>query len=277
MVVFWAGVFAFFAVMALGPYLYVGGDKTLDVFGWQFNGVSMPFRVFKELPLIGLRRVPARMILYGILALSVLAPLGLVAIGKRLNEFRPGVAPVLSIVAAAIILLEFWNPPVATFGFEVPPVYEQIGREEGDFTVLSLPVGRITGTQQRGDIIGGGMAEYAQTVHGKAEIGGYISRGQEDDVLWLREQPGIGYLSCPVCPGFPREIDLAETLVRDVFIGYEIKYVVLNLKRFDEDSPTSFVTDGTDGAVIAYIEDVLGFEEIDRGDGYIAYRNPGVD
>jgi len=274
-VVFWAGVFAFFAIMALGPYLYVGGDKTFDLGFWEFS-VSLPFRLFKELPLIGLRRAPARMVVYATLALAVLAPLGLSVLARGLSGGSAAIARGAVLVALALVLLETWNPPVSTATYQLPAIYEQIAREPGDFTLLELPVGRITGTVQRGDIIGGGMTNYSQITHGKASIGGYFSRGKEKDIAWLRTEPGIGYLSCPVCPEFLRPEDLDRELLRRVFADLHIKYVIVNLETF-EGEPTAYVTDGTVEDVRAYIEDVLAFEPAGSGEGWFAYRNPDVN
>ena len=242
-VLFWGGVFGFFTVMALGPFLYIDGNKTWDIGPLDFS-VTLPYRFFQHIPIIGLRRVPARMVIYSLLSLAVLAPLGVTALRQMLGGRWKYAGQALGLVAFALVLLEFWNPPVSLATFHVPSIYKTIGDEPGDFTLLELPVGRITSTTQRGDILGGGMSDYSQITHGKASVGGYISRGNHDDVVWLREQPGIGYLSCPTCPDFPRAEDKDVDLVRDLFVTLDIRYVIVNLKTF-EGKPTSLVTDGT--------------------------------
>lgn len=272
---FWGIVFAFFAVMALGPFLYVHGDKSFDL-GFGSFSIPLPFRVFKELPLIGLRRVPARMVVYATLSLAVLAPMGITVLKRLAGQRYVYAGQAIAVLAAALVLLEFWNPPVSLSSYHVPSIYEQIGDEDGDFTLLELPVGRITGTEQRGDINGGGMTDYSQIIHGKASIGGYISRGKAKDVLWLREQPGIGFLSCPICPGFPRPEDLDRQRVLGEFDELNIKYVIVNLKTF-EGTPTAIVTDDKQDVFRDYLEETLGLERVDEGDGWIAYRNPGVN
>lgn len=274
-VLFWAGVFAFFAIMALGPFVYFDNDKTFDLLGWEFS-ISAPFRLFKEIPLVGLRRVPARMIVYGYLALAVLAPLGLTVLAERIKRVSPVAAGATVAIALTIILAEYWNPPVGTAQYNLPPFYERVADEDGDFALLELPVGRITGTVQRGDILGGGMTNYAQITHGKRTIGGYISRGQEDDVLWLRAQPGIGYLSCPGCPDFPRFADLDRPLVLGVFRDLGIKYIIVNLESF-EGEDTAYVYNDEIDEVTAYIDETLQFPVTERGEAYVVYRNPDVE
>jgi hypothetical protein len=269
-VIFWASIFAFFTVMALGPYLYIDSNKVWDV-GFMDFSISLPYRVFQKVPLIGLRRVPARMVIYSMLSLAVLAPLGITALREILSSKQKYIGQALGLLALALVMLEFWNPPVSLNSFQVPPIYDAIADEPGDYTLLELPVGRITSTTQRGDIIGGGMADFSQMTHGKATIGGYISRGKPKDILWLREQPGIGYLSCPNCPDFPREQDLDGDRVRSLFEELRIRYVIVNLRDF-EGAPTSIVTGGYQEQVIAYLEDTLQLERVDEGDGWLAYK-----
>ncbi len=158
---------------------------------------------------------------------------------------------------------------------QVHAPYQQIAQDRGDFAILELPVGRITSTVQRGDVIGGAMADYSQITHGRATVGGYISRGKEEDVLWLREQPGIGYLSCPTCPGFPRPEDLDASGVRALLTELGIKYVVFNTRDF-EGAPTMLADPNIGPALQRYIEDVLGLTPLERTDSCTLYRNPGI-
>ena len=151
-------------------------------------------------------------------------------------------------------------------------MYEEIAADRGDFAVLDLPVGRITGTVQRGDIIGGAMAQYGQITHEKAIIGGYMSRGKDKDILWLREVPGLKYLSCPICEGFPDSDDLSPNLVRSLFSDLRIKYAVLHRVDF-EGQPTSYQLDGTAAMVERYLETVVGLTPIVIDEDFILYRN----
>jgi len=213
--------------------------------------------------------------LFAILALSVLAPLGLTAVSRRLPSRFRAAHPFIALLAVAFVVVEFWNPPVHTTRFTLPPIYEAIAKDNGDFAVLELPVSRVSMTAQQGDIVSAGMQNYSQITHGKATVGGYISRGKDKDVAWLDQAPGFAYLSCPACPDVPRPEDLDSRAVREEFSRMRIKYAVLDLRDF-EGTPTRLVTEQTTEAVTGYIEHVLGFEEIDRGESYIAYRNPAI-
>jgi hypothetical protein len=261
---FWSIVFAFFAVMALGPYLHAFAVEL---------PIPMPFKLLQQVPLIGERRVPGRMIIVGALALGVLGTIGVSTMAKRSTLKRA--APIFALIAVAVLCMEYWNPPVSLATYNVPQIYSDIGNESGDFSVLDLPLGRITGNSQQGDLIGGSMSDYAQTIHGKAAIGGYFSRATDDSINWLPKQPGLGYLACPACPGYPRDIDQDTDRVRALFTDLKIKYVVVNLVTFDGLTST-IAREGTGPAEEAYLAN-LGYQQVASGDGWLAYRNPAVN
>lgn len=264
---FWSLVFIFFALLALGPRLFVFAIDT---------GIPMPFRLMQEVPLIGERRVPGRMIIVGTLALGVLASLG-VSVAARYLPRRAKYAsvPLVTCLVLALVLVEYWNPPAHLVRYDTPPVYEAIARESGDFAVLDLPLGRVTGNTGQGDAMGGALSDYAQVVHGKRAIGGYLSRAKTEDLDWLAEQPGLGYLSCLDCSDYPRTLDLDREQVRQRFTELGIKYVVVNLITF-EGNPTIIATDELSDDVQTYLEDTLGLADAGSGDGWFAYRNPDI-
>ncbi|MFQ5472652.1 MAG: hypothetical protein ACE5FA_07195, partial [Dehalococcoidia bacterium] len=264
---FWSLVFVFFAALAVGPTLHV---FTIDL------GVPMPFRLLQEVPLIGERRVPGRMIIVGTLALGVLSTFGAAVIARKLGPSARYAVPIVSCVVLAVVFFEYWNPPVNLASYETPAVYEEIGREPGDFAVLDLPLGRVTGNVRQGDAIGGALSDYAQLVHGKAAIGGYLSRAKNEDLDWLAEQPGLGYLSCLDCDGYPRSVDLDGERVRALFTELRIKYAVVNLVTF-EGEPTILTTEGLSDDVQTYLEETVGLTDAGSGDGWRAYRNPDVE
>jgi hypothetical protein len=262
---FWSLIFGFFAVMALGPYLHA---FSINVPGF------LPFRLLQEVPLIGERRVPGRMIIVGTLALGVLGTIGVSTMAKR--STLKHAAPLFACLAVAVLLMEYWSPPVSLASYNVPQIYKDIGNEDGQFSVLDLPLGRTTGNTQQGDLVGASMSDYAQAIHGKAAIGGYLSRMPDEDLRWLPQQPGLGYLACLACPGYPRDIDLDAERVRALFIDLKIKYVVVNLVTF-EGLATTLTRQGTAAEAEAYLENELGYEKIASGDGWLAYRNPAVN
>jgi hypothetical protein len=264
---FWSLVFGFFAVMSLGP--------ELNAFGFNLL-VPLPFKLLQLLPFVGERREPARMIIVGALALGVLASIGVSVLARKYaNSFRHA-GPLIACMALAVICFEYWNAPVSLASYQVPAIYTQIGQENGQFSVLDLPLGRATGNSHTGDPVGAAMSDYAQVIDGKPSIGGYLSRVTDENLKWLQEQPGLGYLACLSCDGYPRDIDLDTQRVRALFTDLKIKYVVVNLKTF-EGEPTTLITLGVKTDAERYLQARLGFPEIASGDSWLAYRNPDVN
>ncbi|MDP9181021.1 MAG: hypothetical protein M3O21_04795, partial [Chloroflexota bacterium] len=264
---FWSLVFGFFAVMSLGPELNAFGHNLI---------VPLPFKVLQLLPFAGERSEPGRMIIVGVLALGVLASIGVSALARKYAHSFRHAGPLIACMALAVICFEYWNAPVSLASYQVPSIYAQIGQEDGQFSVLDLPLGRATGNSRTGDRVGAAMSDYAQVINGKPSIGGYLSRATDDNLKWLREAPGLGYLACLDCNGYPRDIDLDTQRVRALFSELKIKYVVVNLKTF-EGEPSALITHGVTTDAELYLHARLGFQEIASGDGWLAYRDPDVN
>jgi hypothetical protein len=84
---FWTAIFLLFAALSLGPYLYVDGDRSFSIFGVS-SSVPLPYQVYDHLPIFGERRIPARMLVFSILALSVLAGIGSATLLQLLGRRR---------------------------------------------------------------------------------------------------------------------------------------------------------------------------------------------
>lgn len=133
-VALWGAAAAGFALLALGPFLYWGGDYTQVAGGW----LPLPFlALFKLIPMFSRISHAYRFVIGLSLALSVLA-----AMGVRAAERRGWDVPVY---VAAIVLLRLVETtsassavfPVVTTAVDPPAVLAQL---EGG-AVLDLPVG----------------------------------------------------------------------------------------------------------------------------------------
>ena len=99
-VVFWTVVFLFFAFMALGPYLYVEGTKTFP----------LPYQILDQIPVIGDRRAPTRMIVFGIVGLAILAGTGFDLLTSWLRHNHRKLVPLAALIIFGLVVLEYWNP-----------------------------------------------------------------------------------------------------------------------------------------------------------------------
>lgn len=223
---FWA--FAAFAtwLLSLGPVLQVLGR-------WKFTGfevtVPLPYLLLYKLPLLGIMRTPARLVVLTMLALAVLVAF---ALARELHGLRAlrGERRLRSaffgLLLPALILFEFLAVPFPTVppGWGVP-IYERIAREPGRFALIELPL------RPFGDYMA------YQTIHGKPIIGGYLSR--QPPYPLLDEMPALRYL---------RETTPASDPVREQVSGGSgalalrelgVKYVIIRWWAFTEEGKTA--------------------------------------
>jgi hypothetical protein len=274
-VVFWAMVFLFFATLALGPYLYVGNTKSLSLLGASFT-VPLPYQIYDQLPLVSVGRVPARLIVFGLVGLAVLAGTGFDVLTSWLKPKHKMLAPLAALLVLSLVALEYWNPPIHLSQITAPAIFEDIRDEPGDFSVLHAPWGRLTGTTGVGHQTGGPITMYYQRIHEKASFGGYIARPPESAFAIgpLGEEPGLGYLSCGSCPG-PRPQDLNVDEARRVFRKYEVKYVMLH--RGDPNESGIGVPIENLQAMDAYLLDVMGLTPVFSDSVLTVYRNQEIE
>jgi hypothetical protein len=114
-VVPWLITFLAFALLALGPRLWVDSDNSFSILGVSFS-VPLPYQLYDKLPFAGDRRAPVRMIVFGILALSVLSGIGLSVIMESLrHRWKMGLALLAApVLALAVVASERWNASLST-------------------------------------------------------------------------------------------------------------------------------------------------------------------
>jgi hypothetical protein len=160
----WLTILVVYCILALGPYLQVNGVNSFDT----DNPIPMPYLLFRELPFMEVNRLPSRFVVIAMLALSVLAAIGITALlarpriaawqGRRQQLFVLGIA--------VLALFEFWPRPFRMFPTtpdQVSPFYLQLAADPDDYAVLEVPYrGRVS--------------LFYQAYHGKRTLDGRISR-----------------------------------------------------------------------------------------------------
>ncbi len=188
----WVFVTLTFAVLALGPFLMVGGVNTY---------VPGPWALLRFLPVLGSIRSPARF--------AALVPMGLTvlfAVSLAFALDRAGkAAPLVLAGIGAALLLELAPMPRTLYSARVPAIYEFVVHDPRPVSVLHLPFGFRDGTRTIG--VFDNARQYHQTRHGKQLLGGYVSRVSRAEIgrqrglrvirtlLWLSE--GRPYRSLP--------------------------------------------------------------------------------
>ena len=73
-----------------------------------------------------------------------------------------------------LLVVELWPAPRTLYSAEISPVYDRIADDPRPVRVLALPFGVRDGVWETGNFRP--RTQYNQTRHGKALIGGYLSR-----------------------------------------------------------------------------------------------------
>jgi hypothetical protein len=162
-----------FALLALGPFVYIAGYNT---------HVPGPWALLRYLPGFGLARMPTRFALVASLGVAVLMAGALAAIGSRWPHRRR----LIGALAGMLLVVELWPAPRTLYSAEISPLYDRIAADPREVRVLSLPFGVRDGTWETGNFRPRSL--HNQTRHGKALIGGYLSRISPKRVDRMRQQ-----------------------------------------------------------------------------------------
>jgi hypothetical protein len=175
----WVGSACFFALLSLGPLLHVNGQSVFDLDGLQVT-FPLPFLLLHYIPLLRENRVPNRFSVLVMLSLAILVGFAVLwVIAKTLafplsRRLKERLAILIAGILIALLLFEHLAVPLPLTDARVPGVYEQIAREPGDFTILTLPLGWRNSFGQQG--AEDTRTQYYQTAHSKFIFPGNIQR-----------------------------------------------------------------------------------------------------
>ena len=165
----------FFAALALGPFVWLGGFNT---------ALPTPWTLLRYVPGVGLARTPTRFAIVAMLGFAVLFAWALRELAAGASQARR--ALLLSAVAA-LLLFELCPAPLALYDVTAPAPIQAIAADPCDVSVLDIPFGLREGTRSLGDW--SARAQVHQTVHGKPLLGGYLSRLPDRTVARYAEFP----------------------------------------------------------------------------------------
>ena len=150
-----------FVLLALGPFLIVGGVNT---------HVPGPWALLRYVPVVGLARTPARFMAVVMLMTSILFTSGLAWTARR----SPARGRVTMLVVGLLLAFELAPLPRTLYAATVPTIYQHVAASPADSVVLQLPFGVRDGTSSVGNF--SALTEFFQTAHGRTIMGGYLSR-----------------------------------------------------------------------------------------------------
>ena len=233
------GITVFFVLLALGPFVFVAGVNTQ---------VPMPWSVLRYVPILGLVRSPGRFAVLATLGVVVLMGQALAHLGRRYPERRRHIL----LVTGVLLAIELVPGPRTLYSAGIPAFYQTIARDaRPQIRVLELPVGVRDGTSSMGDF--SARTQYFQSAHGKAIIGGYLSRVSPRRRLDVRRAPVLNALvALSEGQALTPEQDAAAHGRADEFLRRSrLGYVVIDETRA---SP----------ALIAFASDLLGLTLVSR-------------
>jgi hypothetical protein len=174
----WLALAVTFVLLSFGPFLHVGhrqGGRFVR-FGIRYS-YPMPYWLLNSVPVLNGVRVPGRFSVVAILALDVLAALGLAWLMARVAARCRELALVVPAVALVLVLVEFFPRNIVTQQPAIPNPYSAIAAEPGRRAVLEIPLQWRTGFADFGDVQGDhSIFLYYATRHGKPLASGMVAR-----------------------------------------------------------------------------------------------------
>ncbi len=167
----WIAIALGFALLALGPFVIVGGVNT---------HIPGPWALLRYVPGFGLARMPSRFSIVALVGVTVLLAGALAAIGARWPHRRRQIGALVGV----LLVIELWPAPRPLYSAHISTVYDRIAEDPRPVRVLVLPFGVRDGVWETGNFRP--RTQYNQTRHGKALIGGYLSRISEHRVDRMR-------------------------------------------------------------------------------------------
>ena len=293
----WAWSALVFGILALGPLLQVNGRFRFSLDGLLPEGVTfpLPFALLHFIPVINGNRAPNRNSVILMLALAVLAAyavgwllshrghrgnrevdvsLGTAAASEGKHSTRSSLQnsmfSVLSVATIVILILtEHLAAPLPTTDARVPAVYENIAASRDEFTILQLPLGwrnsfGVFGSEQTN-------LQYFQTDHGKAMLGGNISRAPDFKMDYFKRIPLFQALTAlEMYENVPPEVDAAaRAQAGELMALYNVRYFITTPPIAGR-----YPYQDTWQRTEAYAFDVLPLEDepLWEADGYRVYR-----
>jgi hypothetical protein len=219
----WVVITVGFALLALGPFVAIGGINTY---------VPGPWALLRYLPGFGLARMPTRFSIVVVLGVALLMAGALAAIGERWPHRRRWIGA----LAALLLVFELWPAPRRLYSAAISPIYDTIASDPREVRVLSLPFGVRDGVSSAGNFRA--RSQFNQTRHGKALIGGYLSRISARRVDKMRKDyPTLDALIKLSEPA-PLGPEVAQTLKErgDLLVSQaNLGYVVIDARFIPED------------------------------------------
>lgn len=164
----WSGTLLWW-VMALGPFLKFHGRI--------YQNIPLPYYPLSRLFAFQVLKIPDRYNLMLTLPAAVVIGYAVADLLLQLKgRWRISALAALSVLT----LFEYLSVPVETQPLRIPPFYEQLAHETGEFGIVELPIDFYDGAKRY---------MLYQTVHGHPIVEGHVSRRPAEATVFLDNHP----------------------------------------------------------------------------------------
>jgi hypothetical protein len=205
----WVAMAVVFLSLSLGPFVRVAGFETL---------VPTPWTLARYLPLVGEARMPSRLSVLVILALSVVFSGAFASLLRRRRS--------IAVAVGAALVFELLAAPRTLYPADVPAIFDSVRKDPHSSRVLLVPTGIKDGLDTIGNF--NAAALFYQTAHEKPLVSGYLSRISDQRKEQYASHPVLGPLisesSGLVTTPAQREVarEKAPAFVRESQVGWVV-------------------------------------------------------
>jgi hypothetical protein len=222
---FWLIVAVSCLILALGPYIEVGGTR-----------LDLPYALLHRV-LGNQYRTPMRFMTPAVLALTMLVSLTIDRTVFRWKWFINRVNTQRALVVGMMVLFIWDYDLLKPFPITTMPdyqAYHAIAQTPGDFAVLELPIGVRTGFAIAGR---GETLQYYAPFHQHPTPTGYLSRLPNEVLDYFYSDPLLGALT--LSHGLPPQVEV-DAQLSQLIQDWNIGYVVLHRDLLEQGRIKSF-------------------------------------
>jgi len=221
---FWLFFTIIFLFISLGPLLYLDGyvfhvSKLLTT-------IPLPYFLLYKFPFFNGILVPPRYIIFVIFGLIIISAFSLNALFTKIksNLIKYSLASLI----VGIFLFENFTLPIPISNVKVPVFYQELAKENEDYTLLELPFALSTSFYTLGSIQTSAQIQYFQTVHQKKILGGWISRVPNSYFDFYNKLVGLDYLINPDKNMEKNKIMAIRDNVKSNFNKLNVRYIIIH-------------------------------------------------
>lgn len=230
----WLWSVIIFTILSLGPLLTINGQNRFDLDGIDAT-FPLPFALLHYIPLLNANRVPNRFGIPLTLALAVLVGYGALWLLQKSQQYsgtrsavRKLTAGLVTVLILTVLLFDQYSVPIPLTDARVPDVYDQIGAEPDDFTLMQLPLGwrnsyGTLGAERT-------QLQYYQSAHRRPMLGGNTSRNPAFKFDYYANIPLFAAITASELYSAVDEptLERARQQAADLMTLYNIKYLVIH-------------------------------------------------